>query len=332
MGKTVYVGLAALALWGAGANAHAASPVVIAEHGLCWPTSHFAGDVTTSPNGVAIFRWSTFDGGVFDGAVAVMKNADEPYVTYSVITAALNEDWSKIAIGRELEVFDPRGADTVFVDDIERVARGIGVQPEEVTAALYSDEMVGFLLVSQPVIVDLETRVETPLPVAGSDFLYWLNDDELVIGHMKNGVLDLTQGSREAIKYDVRSGEWEAFPWEDVEPFVSEQRPYGHPYTSKGWRPLDAEIIRNRQYEHELNEPKDPAPPVAVPSRGGRFESDEETIYWVPAAGGPKVKVAAGIPLAASDDGVWLLVMRFTRIYDSPTPKDLLYGLRLAWQ
>jgi hypothetical protein len=331
MGKTIYVGLAALAVWGACANAHAASPVVAAEYDLCWSTNFFAGDVTTSPNGVAIFRWSTFDCGVNNGAVAVLKNTDEPYVAYSVITAAINEDWSKIAIGRELEVFDPRGVDTEFVDDIERAARGIGVQPEEVTVALYSDEMVGFLLVSQPVIVDLETRVETPLPVAGSDFLYWLNDDELVIGHMINGVLALTQGSREAIKYDVRSGEWEAFAWEDVEPLVSEQRPYGHPYTSKRWRPLDAEIIRNRQSEHELDEPKNPAPPVAVPSRGGQFESDEETIYWVPAAGGPKVKVAAGIPLAASDDGVWLLVMRFNHIYDPPLPDDL-YGLRLAWQ
>ncbi len=328
MSKTVYVGLAALAVWGAGTNAHAASPVVAAEYGLCSPSSHFAADVTTSPNGVAVFQWDTFDTGVRDGALAVVKNADEPYVEYGVTTAALNRDWSKIAIGRELEVSNPLEADTVFVDDVEKVARKIGVQPEEVIAALYDDGFVGISLVSQPVIVDLETRAETPLPVAGGDFLYWLNDDELVIGHMVLGVRPV---SREAIKYDVRSGERETFAWEDVEPLVNEHRPRGHPYTSKGWRPLNAEIVWYWQYEEELEEPEELAPPVAVPSRGGKFENYEGAVYWVPADGGPAAWVTTGNVLAASDDGDWLFVIRFDDTHEPPWP-DRFYGLRLAWQ
>jgi hypothetical protein len=328
MNKIVYVALAGLALWGACAKVHAAPPVVIAEYGLCSPTSHFAADVTTSPDGVAVFRWDTFDTGVRFGAVAVVKNADEPYVAYGVTTAALNDDWSMLAIGRELEVSNPLEADAVFDDDVEKTAREIGVQPEEVTAALYDDGFVGIALVSQPVIVDLETRVETPLAVAGSDFLYWLNDDELVIGHM---VSDVRPVSWEAIKYDVRTGEQEAFAWENVEPLVSEQRPYGHPYTSKGWRPLDAEIIWYWQYEEELEEPEELAPPIGVPSRGGQFENCEEAVYWVPAAGGPAAWVTDGNVLAASDDGDWLFVIRFDDIHDPPWP-DEFFGLRLAWQ
>jgi len=329
MGKTIYVGLAALAVWGAGANAHAASPVVIAEYGLCSPSSHFAADVTTSPNGVAVLQWDTFDTGVRDGAVAVVKNADEPYVAYGVTTAALNEDWSKIAIGRELEVSNPLEVNTVFVDDVEKIAREIGVRPQEVIAALYDDGFVGIALVSQPVIVDLETRVETPLAVADSDFLYWLNDDELIIGRM---VSDGESVSMEAIKYDVHTGESETFASEDLPPILEQRPTGGPPYVSEDWRLLDAEIIRNWQYEEKLDEPKNPAPPVAVPSRGGQFENDEEAIYWVPAAGGHPVKVAAGNALAASDDGVWLFVISEPEPLWDWFTVERFYALRLEWQ
>ncbi|UCE27958.1 MAG: hypothetical protein JSW52_04170 [Candidatus Coatesbacteria bacterium] len=344
MGKTIYVGLAALAVWGACANAHAASPVVVAEYGLCSPTSHFAADVTTSPDGVAVFQWDIFDTGVRRGAVAVVKSADEPYVAYGVTTAALNRDWSKIALSHELLVSDLRYADTASVDDIEKVAREIGVQREEVIAALYDDGMVGFLLVAQPVIVDLETRVETPLAVAGSDFLYWLNDDELVIGRMSSGVAwGVCCGFMEPIKYDVRTGERETFAFEDLAPLFGERctewwaksspRPDNlrRPFTSKDWRPLGAEIVWYWQYEEELDEPEELAPPVVVPSRGGQFENDDWAVFWVPAAGGPAVWVTAGNVLAASDDGDWLFVIRFDDIHDPPWP-DEFFGLRLEWQ
>jgi len=308
MSKGVYVGLAALALWGAGADADAASPTVAAEYR--WgPFGNFLTDVTTSPNGVAIFQWHKFENEAFLGTVTVMKNADEPYVEFGLRTAALNGDWSKIAIGREIPVDVPREPGGELVDETERVAREIGVKPEEVAAAIYSDDFRGVGRVSQPVIVDLETGVETPLAVAGGDFLYWLNDDELVIGRETSGHRCEGFGTMEAIKYDVRNGERETFASEDIPPLLNERCTYADPYytepgysppyTSKDWRLLWPACI------YGLAEP---APPVAVPSRGGQFQNDEGAIYWVPAAGGPAVEVAAGEALAASDDGVWLFV------------------------
>jgi hypothetical protein len=260
--------------------------------------------------------------------VAVVKHADEPYVAYSVTTVALNGDWSKVAIGHELEVSDPRDADAVFDDDVEKVAREIGLKPEEVAAAIYYDDFVGIALISQPVIVDLETRAEKALAVAGSDFLYWLNDDELVIGRL---VSDGESVSMEAIKYDVHTGESETFASEDLPPILEQRSPNGPPYVSEDWRPLDAEIVWYWQYEEELDEPEELAPPVVVPSRGGQFENDEWAVYWVPAAGGPAVKVADGNALAASDDGDWLFVIRFDHIHDPPWPEQF-YGLRLEWK
>ncbi len=322
MGKAVYVGLAALAVWSAGADAHAASPVVAGDYDL-WNAAGlmFLTEVTTSPNGVAIFHWGTFESEANLPNVAVMKNAGDPYVAAGVRTAALNRDWYKIAVSREIQVFGP---------------------PEEVAAATYADDFRGIGRVSRPVIVDLETGAETPLAVAGGDFLYWLNDDELVVGRETSGHERVGLGTMEAIKYDVRNGEREPFAFEDLTRLLNERCTVGvtevdsiyypgsyarpgylnPPYTSKDWRLLPAACISEREK---------PAPPVAVPSRGGRFENDEGTIYWVPAAGGPKAKVAAGNALAASDDGVWLLVIRFDHTYDPPW-YERFYGLRLAWQ
>jgi hypothetical protein len=348
MSKIVYVTLAALALWGAAANVYAASPTVAGSYDL-WDAAGlmFFTEVITSPNGIAVFHWGTFETEASLGTVAVMKNAGDPYVAVGVRTAALNGDWSKIAISREIQVFGPPkevvpATYADFVDDTEKVAREIGVQPEEVAAATYRDDFIGIGRVSRPVIVDLGTGAETPLAVAGGDFLYWLNDDELVVGRETSGHGRVGLGTREAIKYDVRSGESETFASEDLTPLLNERctvgvsdvvsiyLPGGHvrpgylnpPYTSEDWRLLPAACKPERE---------EPAPPVVVPSRGGQFQNDERAFYWLPAAGGPPVKVADGIPLAASDDGVWLLVMRFNHIYDPPLPDDL-YGLRLAWQ
>ncbi len=346
MSKTVYVGLAALALWGGGTNARAASPVVAAEYSLLGPHPNFVTDVTTSPDGVAVFQWGTFEHEPFPGEVAVMKNAGEPFVASGLITVALNRDWSKIAISWVYHVTGAAGPEEEYADDIEKVAREIGVQPEEVDAASYGDGFKGDSWVSRPVIVDLETGAETPLAVAGGDFLYWLNDDELVIGRETSGLRCEALGTMEAIKYDVRTGERETFPSEDLPPLLNErctvpirdaQPGYlNPPYTSKDWRLLPAACC------YELDKP---APPVAVPSRGGQFQNDEGAIYWVPAAGGKAVKVAAGEAVAASDDGVWLFVRSepeikwvYRTIDGVPVQEwecekfDGFYALRLAWQ
>jgi hypothetical protein len=147
----------------------------------------------------------------------------------------------------------------------------------------------------------------------------------------------------EAIKYDVRNGERETFPSEDLRPLLDERCTdsyffsyYGQPsslnppYASKDWRPLQP-ACWGWYYKLERDELEKPAPPVAVPSRGGQFENDEGAIYWVPAAGEPAVKVAAGEALAASDDGVWLYVSRQDLTRDSVWPEGF-YALRLAWQ
>jgi hypothetical protein len=357
--KTVYLGLSALALWGAAANVYAVSPTVAGEYYLWGAYGYFVADVTTSPNGRAVLLWHTFENEAFTGTVTVMKSAGDRYVAEGTRTAALNGDWSKIAISREIQVFGPPEDNPCanysdFVDDTEKVARQIGVQPEEVAAATYSDDFRGVGRVSQPFIVDLETGAETPLAVAGGDFLYWLNDDELVIGRETSGHECVGYGSLEAIKYDVRNGEREAFPSEDLPPLLNERctvgagdevsiyyGPYLHPgylnplYTSKDWRLLPAAC------KSELGKP---APPVALPSRGGQFESDEGAIYWVPVAGEKEVKVAAGEALAASDDGGWLFVRserEFTpryytvdgvRVRDDIVTFEGFYVFRLEWQ
>jgi hypothetical protein len=348
MSKAVYVGLAAVALWGAAANAYAASPAVAAEYRLWRPGGNYLTEFMTSPNGLAVFQWHTVENEAFLGDVAVMKDAGDPYVAERVRTAALNGDWSKIAIGRELKVFGPPedvAANTYaeFVDETEKVAREIGVQPEEVAAATYGDGFIGISRVSRPVIVDLETRAETPLAVAGGDFLYWLNDDELVIGRETSGCACVWQGKMEAIKYDVRNGEREPFASEELAALLNERctvgvtgvdsiyypAPYAKPgdlsppYTSKDWRLLPAACIPKREK---------PAPPVAVPSRGGQFQNDKRAIYWVPAANGPTVEVASGNALAASDDGVWLFVGSEPEFANGYATFEGFYALRLAWQ
>ncbi|UCE27957.1 MAG: hypothetical protein JSW52_04165 [Candidatus Coatesbacteria bacterium] len=333
MNKIIYVTLAALALWGAGANAHAASPVVAAEYDLLGPFGNSFFDVTTSANGLAVFRWDTFEHEPFPGVVAVMKNAGEPFVASDLITVALNSDWSKIAVSWVYHITGAAGPEEEYADDVEKVAREIGVRPEEVDAASYGDGFKGDSWVSRPVIVDLETGAETPLAIAGGDFLYWLNDDELVIGRETSGLRCEALGTMEAIKYDLRTGESETFASEDLPPLLNERCTVpirnaqrgrlNPPYTSKDWGTLPAACI------YGLDEP---APPVAVPSRGGQLESDEGAIYWVPAAGGHPVKVAAGNALAASDDGVWLFVRSEPEpLWDWFTVEGF-YALRLEWQ
>ncbi|UCE27959.1 MAG: hypothetical protein JSW52_04175 [Candidatus Coatesbacteria bacterium] len=341
MNKIVYVTLAAVALWGAYANAHAASPVVAGDYDLWNPAGlMFLTAVITSPNGLAVFHWGMFESEANLPRLAVMKNAGEPLVVFGIATASLNRDWSKIAVGRVLRVSGAYEGEREFADDVEKVAREIGVQPEEAAAATYGDGFKGELWVSRPVIVDLETGAETPLAVAGGDFLYWLDDDELVIGSETSGGKCVGFGSVEAIKYDVRNGEREAFPSEDLRPLLNERCTalYAYaqpgslnpPYFSKDWRSLQPACC-GWYYKLERDELEKPAPPVAVPSRGGQFENDEGAIYWITAAGGPAVKVAAGEALAASDDGVWLFVVRFDDTHDSPWP-ERFYGLRLTWR
>jgi hypothetical protein len=148
-----------------------------------------------------------------------------------------------------------------------------------------------------------------------------LNDDELIIGRMVWGE---EGGSMEAIKYDVRNGERETFASEDLPPLLNQRTTHGPPYISEDWRLLPA-ACESGGYIGK------PAPPVAVPSRGGQFQNDEGVIYWLPAANGPAVEVAAGNALAASDDGVWLYVSRQDLTRDSVWPEGF-YALRLAWQ
>jgi|GEM_PF-936878 len=340
MSKIVYVTLAALALWGAAANAHAASPTVAGDYDLWNPAGlMFLTAVITSPNGLAVFHWGMYESEANLPRVAVMKNAGEPHVAFGIATAALNGDWSKIAVGRVLRVAEAYEGEREFADDVEKVAREIGVHPEEAAAAIYGDGFKGCSWVSQPLIIDLGTGAETPLAVAGGDFLYWLNDDELVIGRETSGAKYAGFGSVEATKYNVRNGERETFPSENLRPLLDERctalYPYTRPgslnppYTSKDWRPLQP-ACWGWYYKLERDELEKPAPPVAVPSRGGQFENDKGAIYWVPAAGGPTVKVAAGEALAASGDGVWLYVSRQDLTRDSVWPEGF-YALRLAW-
>jgi hypothetical protein len=342
MNKIIYIGLAALALWGAGANAHAASPTVAGDYDLWDPAGlMFLTAVITSPNGLAVFHWGMYESEVNLPRVAVMKNAGEPRVVFGIATASLNGDWSKIAVGRVLRVSGAYEGEQEFADDVEKVAREIGVQPEEAAAATYGDGFKGELWVSRPVIVDLGTGAETPLAVAGGDFLYWLNDDELVIGRETSGGKCAGFGSVEAIKYDVRNDEREMFPSEDLRPLLNKRCDayyyYGllsslaPPYFSKDWRPLQP-ACWDWYYDFERDELEKPAPPVAVPSRGGQFENDEGAIYWVPAAGGPTVKVAAGEALAASDDGVWLFVRSGPEFENGYATSEGVYVYRLEWQ
>jgi hypothetical protein len=330
------------------------SPTVAAEYR--WEASgNFVTDVTTSPHGFAVFQWSTFENEPSTGRVTVVKNAGEPFVVEGIRTAALNGDWSKIAIGREIQVDVPHEPGGELVDETERVAREIGVPEEEVDAAMYADGFRAVGRVSQPFIVDLETGAETPLAVAGGDFLYWLNDDELVIGRETSGYRAAPCGSMEAIKYDVRNGERETFPPENLRPLLNERSAVGvtgttsiyrwrenaeelgylPPYTSKEWRILLAACAADLEKA---------APPVAVPSRGGQFENVEEAVYWVPAAGGPSVRVVGGNALAASDDGVWLFVrserefspyyvtIEGVRVRETYVTIEGFYVFRLEWQ
>jgi hypothetical protein len=331
------------------------SPTVTAEYRLWEHPGNYLTEFKTLPDGLALFQWRTFENEAFGGKVAIMKNDGEPFIAEGLRTAALNGDWSKIAIGRVIPVDvspEPRGE---LVDETERIAREIGVPVEEVKAARYSDGFRAVGRVSQPFIVDLETGAETPLPVAGGDFLYWLNDDELVIGHETSGRQCIWQGSLEAIKYNVDTGEREPFAIEELTQLLNERctegitevdsvyRPasYADPgdlsplYTSKDWRILPAACVS------ELGKP---APPVVVPSRGGQFENSEEVVYWVPAAGGPRIRVGGGNALAASDDGVWLFVRskrEFTpryytvdgvRVRDDIVRFEGFYVYRLAWE
>jgi hypothetical protein len=346
MGKAVHVGLAALAVWGAGASAHAASPTVAAEQHFrqAWPSSDYVTEFMKSPDGLAVFQWEASEEQVYRARAAVMKNGGDHYVRFctDINTAALNGDWSKIAVGQELDITFRDETETVLAYYTEKVARKIGVPREEVADATYVYTTTGARKISQPVIVDLETRAETPLAVAGADFLYWLNDDELVIGRETSGHRCVGSGSMEAIKYDVRTGEQEPFPLEDLTPLLNKRCTVGvkgvdsiyypgrfvrpgylnPPYTSKDWRLLPAACAANLEK---------PVPAVDVPSRGGRFENDEGAIYWVPAAGGRTVKVADGEALAASDDGVWLFVTRPNTYWDPPWV--VVYSVfRLTWQ
>ena len=282
--------------------AGALAPRVAAEYGLRAPRAP-ATFVATAGNAagdaLAVFIWPTVEGEPYPGTVAVLRGEGAP-----------------LAVGERVEVID-NTLEPPF-SRANLLCRELSTDAASLERSLYYDGFAGNGYVTRPVIYDLESDTRKALPLAGGDFIDWVDESRLVIGREVGTAKSPGVSALELYGYNIENRSLTRLAGVDEaadklgEKLSADVR--GSPYLPAAWRLAPTTgVWKNRS-----------AIKIAVPARGGSFENGGNGFSWRPDGGEPAF-VTKGVVVAASGDGTWVVT------YGSNDNKPI-NALRLEWR
>lgn len=301
---------------GAACAAGAAIPRVAATYELRAPQT--PGLIVTATSaaegpGVAVLAWPTLEGTPYPGTLAVMGEREAPFELSGVWSAAPNSSWDRVVVGEQIEVLD--NTVTPPYERTSSLCRELKIGAAELKAALYYDPFVGNGFVTRPVIYDLDSGGREPLPVVGGDFVDWAGEERLILGLETSGSKEVGLGTLALFGYNLATGVSTPLPTPEggVAKLGDRLSPHmrNSPYLAAPWRLV---VPEGALY----------SAPIAVPRRGGAFESINGRYFWRP-EGREAEFVGDGRAVAVSADGSWVVVYRAGALRP-------LEAVRLEWR
>jgi hypothetical protein len=312
------ISLGAISLLLVAVPARAEMPYVAAEYPLRvrWvPPAYVAAANDDGGGALAVFVWSTFERETRPGAVALMRGEAPPFELSGVWSAAIDENWERVAVGEQVEVVDntlePPFART------NTLCRQLDMNAAALEAALYWGSDAGNGYVTRPVVYELGSGAREALPVAGGDFIDWAGASRLVIGREVGGSKTPTASALELYGYNLENGSLtflagreEALVKLGVK-LSADVR--SSPYLPAAWRLAPCEEAGRSAIK------------ISAPARNGFFESGGGQFFWR-GEGGEPTFVGEGFVVAASADGIWAVTLSGDGAAGAVT------ALRLAWR
>jgi hypothetical protein len=293
--------IAVIAFTSFASPAGASAPRVAAAYGLRAPRAPATFVATAgSPAGdaLAVFIWPTFEGEPHPGTVALLRGEGAPLELNAVWSAALDESWSRLAVGEQVEVVD-NTLEPPF-SRANLLCRELSMDGASLERSLYYDGFAGNGYVTRPVIYDLESDAREALPLAGGDFIDWADESRLVIGRETGTAKSPGVSALELYGYNLETRALTRLAGVDEAADKLGEKLSGDvrdsPYLSAAWRLAPTPGVWKNRYAEK----------VAVPARGGSFENGGNGFSWRPDGGEPAF-VAKGAIVAASGDGSWVV-------------------------
>lgn len=298
-------------------SADSVTPRVAAEHVLDIGLDGNARvALAVGENGLAVFVWNTFENEPFPGGLAVMVGNNKPLVLPGVWSAALDEGWSRVAVGEPIKVVD-NTVDPPF-NRVEKYCREFKLGGAELEGMLYYDGFAGNGYITRVVLYEIGGK-RKPFAVVGGDFLDWAGANALIVGreignHKTPGVSGLAlYGYELGAKSPTYIGEGSDATLKLAGKLSADVRV--SPYLGAAWGIVPG-----------LGAQPGVLPAVIeMPSLGGSFENLEGATIWMGAGDSFKV-LGNGQVVAASQDGAWVLGVR-----NIEKRGRRLIAYRLAW-